>query len=156
MIRKAETKDIEAIMNLLVQVNNVHAQGRPDLFVAGTTKYDAEAVEAILSDESTPVFAYTDADDRMLAYCFCIVQDHSSSHILQPVRTLYIDDLCVDAAQRGRHIGRQLFEYVRQWAHDNGFYNLTLNVWSCNPTAEAFYRNMGLIPQKTTLEIVLG
>lgn len=156
MLRKANYKDIDAIMRLLVQVNNVHAKGRPDLFVSGATKYDVKSVRAILSDESTPVFAYTDEHDNMVAYCFCIVKDYSSSGHLQPIKTLYIDDLCVDETKRGEHIGRKLFEFVKQWAHENGFYNLTLNVWSCNPGAEAFYRNLGLLPQKTTLEMIIG
>lgn len=32
-IRHATEEDIEGIMELLVQVCNVHAEGRPDLFV---------------------------------------------------------------------------------------------------------------------------
>ena len=35
-IRKAETKDINAILNLLKQVNLIHHNGRPDIFNIGT------------------------------------------------------------------------------------------------------------------------
>lgn len=88
-------------MRLLHQVNDVHAAGRPDLFITGSTKYQPHDVEAILADESTPVFAFTDENDNLQAYCFCIVQDHTSDRHLRPFRTLYIDDLCVDESQRG-------------------------------------------------------
>lgn len=110
MIRFAESKDIDAIMRLLFQVNNVHAKGRPDLFVADATKYGPEDVKSILNDPATPVFAFTDDNDNMQAYCFCIVQDHTDTHHLMPVKTLYIDDLCVDETLRGQHIGQQLYE----------------------------------------------
>ncbi len=155
MIRLAESKDIEFIMSLLQQVNNVHAKGRPDIFIPNNTKYRPEDIENILSDSSTPVFVYTENEDIPLAYCFCIIQDHTESCHLQPVKTLYIDDLCVDEKKRCRHIGKQLFEHVREWAHNNGFYNITLNVWNCNPGAYGFYQNLGMSTQKITLETIL-
>jgi GNAT superfamily N-acetyltransferase len=41
------------------------------------------------------------------------------------------------------------------WAREHGFYNVTLNVWSCNPDAQAFYERMGLVPYKIGMEQVL-
>ena len=38
-VRPAAERDIPAIMALLVQVNMVHHNGRPDLFKGPTTKY---------------------------------------------------------------------------------------------------------------------
>lgn len=157
MIRRAKPSDITAIMRLLFQVNNVHAHGRPDLFRADVTKYTEEEVLKIIADPSTPVFILAEDDtDEPMAYCFCLVQDHTADHHLQPVKTLYIDDLCVDENCRGRHLGSKLYEYVKEWAKENGFYNITLNVWSCNPSAARFYESMGLLPQKTTLETLIN
>lgn len=155
MIRPAISSDIPTMMRLLHQVNNVHAKGRPDLFIADVTKYSEKELLNIISDPDTPVFILPDQNDIPLAYCFCQVKDHSSDHHLRPIRTLYIDDLCVDENCRGQHLGSKLYGYVRQWAKDNGFYNITLNVWSCNPSAASFYASMGLTPQKTTLETLL-
>ena len=57
----------------------------------------------------------------MLGYAFCIfLRPHS--HILTDICTLYIDDLCVDAAQRGRGVGRALFEFVKAFARRSGCY----------------------------------
>ncbi len=163
MIRKAEKRDISEIMRLLVQVNDVHAAGRPDLFVMGHTKYTEKELEEILKDPSTPVFVDVDekpeedGEDgaRMLGYCFCVMQDNTHNKHLQPIKTLYIDDLCVDEATRGKHVGRRLYEYVREYAKGEGCYNLTLNVWECNPSAMRFYRSLGLSTQKTGMETLL-
>ena len=155
MIRKAIPGDLDAVMHLLHQVNDVHAEGRPDLFIKGVTKYTPEEVLAVFSNPATPVFIYADESGLPLGYCFCVVQDHTGSHHLAPIKTLYIDDLCVDESLRGRHIGKSLYEYVRAWAKENGFYNITLNVWSCNPSALRFYTSLSLTPQKTTLETLL-
>ena len=75
--------------------------------------------------------------------------------LLQDIKTLYIDDICVDEKARGQHVGKALYEYVRDYAQSIGCNNVTLNVWDGNDAALSFYRNMGMKVQKTTMEIVL-
>ncbi|MDE5872078.1 MAG: GNAT family N-acetyltransferase [Muribaculaceae bacterium] len=155
-IRKAEEKDIKEIMRLLVQVNDIHAEGRPDIFIKGLTKYDEKGLLEIINDPRSPIFAAINDDGTMAGYCFCIVEDHSCHVNLKPIKTLYIDDLCVDSKQRGKHVGRLLFEHVKKYAQEKGFYNVTLNVWSCNPGAKAFYKAMGMTEMKTVMETILN
>lgn len=156
IIRRAQPIDIPALLDLLVQVNAVHADGRPDLF-ARTTKYGAQELEALLADKNRPVWvaAVEEDPERLVGSCYTVIQDHRPDRLMQDFKTLYIDDLCVDEDARGMHVGTALYEFVRDWARDEGFYNLTLNVWECNPGARAFYKAMGLAPQKTCLEQIL-
>ena len=152
-IRKAEQKDIPQIEKLLFQVNNVHAEGRPDLFKKDCKKYTSEELEAILQEDSRPIFTALDGDD-LLGYAFCILQKTEGNN-MQSIQTLYIDDLCVDEEKRGRHIGKQLYDYVLQYAREIGCYNVTLNVWECNEAARRFYDSCGLKVQKTGMEMIL-
>lgn len=154
-VRRAESRDIPRVLELLVQVNMVHHLGRPDLFNGPATKYTAEELEAIFRDDSRPVFVCVDEQDRVLGYAFCIFQQHVNDHILTDIRTLYIDDLCVDETIRGRHIGRTLYEHVLGFARESGCYNVTLNVWACNQSALKFYEKCGLKPQKIGMETIL-
>lgn len=153
-IRRARIKDISRLDALLEQVNMVHHIGRPDLFNIGR-KYTDDELTQLLADDSRPVFVAVDADDTVMGYAFCIMQQPTDSHILAPVRTLYIDDLCVDEACRGQHVGKDLFRAVTAYAHDAGCHNVTLNVWSCNPSAMRFYEKCGLVPQKVGMEMIL-
>ena len=66
-----------------------------------------------------------------------------------------IDDLCVDEQARGQGIGKDLYEFVVQFARESGCYNLTLNVWAANPGAMRFYEKCGLVPQKIGMEKIL-
>ena len=154
MIRRAIEKDIPKIIDLLMQVCLVHHNGRPDIFRVGT-KYSEEELMVLLKDEQRPILVSTDENDEVRGYCFCIFQQHMDNSILTDVKTLYIDDLCVDEALRGKHIGRELYEAALELGRENGCYNLTLNVWSCNPTALRFYQEMGLVPQKIHMELIL-
>lgn len=152
MLRTAKPSDLSRIMNLLHQVNDVHAEGRPDLFVKGHTKYSEEEALQIIANPATPVFVLSDDDDILMAYCFCKIQDHTSDAHLAPVKTLYIDDLCVDEKARGQHLGSRLYAYVKDWAKQKAFHNITLNVWAENTSAIRFYESLGLRPYKFAME----
>ena len=152
-IRKANKNDIRRIIELLHQVNMVHHVLRPDLFKPHTTKYDEQDLEAMFNDDSKPIFIY---DDGMVwGYAFCQITEVKDCQLLEDIKTLYIDDICVDEVARGKHVGKSLFEYVRDYAKTIGCNNITLNVWEGNEAALSFYRNMGMKVQKTTMEVIL-
>ena len=154
MIRMATKKDIPKISNLLSQVCLVHHNGRPDIFNIGK-KYSCEELKEILNDESRPILVSVNEKDEVMGYCFCIFQKHINNSVLTDIKTLYIDDLCVDENMRGKHIGKELYEAAVKFAKENNCYNLTLNVWSCNTAALRFYESCGLIPQKIGMELIL-
>lgn len=154
-IRMAEKKDIPRIHELLAQVAMVHHKGRPDLFKYGQRKYTDEQLAEILNDKKRPVFAAVDKNDTLQGYAFCVFQQHINDNILTDIRTLYIDDLCVDETKRGTHIGRTIYEAVLDYARKENCYNVTLNVWNCNESAMKFYEKCGLKPQKTGMETIL-
>ena len=151
MIRKAKISDIHRINELLYQVQKVHHQGRPDLFICGTKKYNDQELTQIIQNEKTPVFVATDDQDNVMGYAFCIHEQVQSS-TLAPVKTLYIDDLCVDQDTRGQHIGTSLYNYVVKFAKEKGYDRVTLNVWSLNESAIKFYEKCGLTPYKVGME----
>ncbi|MBO4410361.1 MAG: GNAT family N-acetyltransferase [Spirochaetales bacterium] len=153
-VRRAEERDIPAIMELLKQVCKVHHDGRPDLFRLAT-KYTEDELSTILENDDTPVFVCTDSDGRVLGHGFCVLQRPGNTRLLTDILTLYIDDICVDEAARGRHVGTMIYEHILDFARSCGCYNVTLNVWSCNPGAMKFYERLGLVPYKVSMEKVL-
>ena len=140
-------------MELLHQVDMVHHELRPDLFKPYTTKYDEQELEALLDDDSCPIFVYDDGQVR--GHAFCQISEARGHRLLVDAKTLYIDDICVDEAARGKHVGKALYEYVRDYARAIGCYNITLNVWEGNDAAQSFYRSMGMQVQKTGMETIL-
>jgi len=154
MIRRAMEKDIPRLGELLSQVDLVHHRGRPDIFKIGRKYSDAE-LGKLIGDADRPILVAADENDNVIGYCFCIFQQHTDDSVLTDIRTLYIDDLCVDEELRGRHIGKELYDAAVVFAKENGCYNLTLNVWNCNPSAIKFYEACGLVPQKIGMEKIL-
>ena len=154
MIRTAEEKDIAKIGDLLSQVDMVHHNGRPDIFKIGK-KYSDNELKELLQDSQRPILVAVNQNDEVMGYCFCIFKQYNNNSIMTDIKTLYIDDLCVDEKKRGKHIGKKLFEAAIKLAKENNCYNLTLNVWSCNSSAMRFYEAQGLVPQKVGMELVL-
>jgi len=155
VIRRAENKDADSLMRLLSQVLEVHHQVRPDIFRPGTSKYTKNELYDILSDDSRPVFVAADEEDCVLGYCFCIMKQEKNDNILTDIKTLYIDDLCVDQGLRSQHIGTALYNHALEYARAEGCYNLTLNVWAHNTSAVKFYERLGLSQQKIGMEKIL-
>ena len=155
IIERACLKDMEGINKLLKQVLMVHHNGRPDIFKADVKKYTDEELAALIEDDGRPIFVARDEAGAVLGYAFCVYQQYIDNNILTDIRTLYIDDLCVDEDLRGQGVGKQLYDYVLEFARGQGFYNVTLNVWSCNETAMKFYEKCGLKPQKVGMEVIL-
>lgn len=153
-IRRAERNDVKGILSLLSQVLELHAKIRPDLFIPGTTKYTEDELLGIISSDETPVFV---ADDGgcVAGYAFCVIKQPPFTTTMKPVKTLYIDDLCVDENIRGKHVGTLLFDHVRESAKELGCQYVTLNVWEGNDSARRFYDKMGMSVRETMMEIRL-
>ena len=124
-IRKAEKKDIPRILALLGQVLQIHAELRPDIFIPGTTKYTPCELAELLEQEDHPIYVAVDEDDLCMGYAFCQL------------------------------IGESLFEYVKQQAKELGCYEVTLNVWAGNTSAEHFYEKMGMKTKERQMEYIL-
>ena len=154
MVRRANINDIGRIIELLHQVDMVHHVIRPDLFRPNTTKYNEQELETLLKYDNKPVFVFDNGND-VLGHAFCLITEVRDDKLLQDIKTLYIDDICVDEKARGKHVGMALYEFVRDYALSIGCNNITLNVWEGNDPALSFYRNMGMKVQKTTMEIIL-
>ena len=152
MIRRANTNDISQIISLLHQVNMVHHIIRPDLFKPHTTKYNKQELSKMLNNDNKPIFVFDDGG--VLGYAFCQISEVQNDILLQDTKKMYIDDICVDENARGKHVGKALFEFVRDYAQTIGCHNITLNVWTGNDAAQSFYKNMGMQVQKTTMELV--
>ena len=150
-IRLAKQKDIPRLIDLLLQVGQVHHELRPDIFPPRTLKYDEEYLTELLDEEVCPVFVAVE-DDFVVGYCFCALREYQGSAVVGVRRELYIDDLCVDEKCRRQGIASSLYRYVRSYAKDCGCQAVTLNVWCGNDDAMGFYEKMGMRPRHITME----
>ena len=153
-IRFAQASDVMGILALLRQVGQIHHEGRPDIFRAGAQKYGPSQILSMLDQSATPIFVAVE-DDAVLGYGFCMIKDYAQDTVMAPHKSLYIDDLCVDEGCRGKGVGKAIYNEILRYSKMRGCYNVTLNVWACNPGALKFYEKCGMQVQKMGMETVL-
>ena len=153
-IRKAESRDIPCMIELLYQVGEVHHVIRPDIFRSGALKYTPAELEGILKDENRPIFVAVE-EDFVQGYAFCIHRNYEGSGVSTDRKEIYIDDLCVHEDCRGQKIASRLYRHVTDYAKGCGCDFITLNVWCGNEGAMKFYQNAGLTPRNITMEMKL-
>lgn len=153
-IRRAENCDTGAVEELLRQVHRVHSDIRPDIFRRGSVKYTEDELPEIFADDTRPVFVAI-LDGKVVGYAFCIFKQLIGDTCMNDIKTLYIDDLCVDEGIRSHGIGTKLYDHVKSFARENDCYNVTLNVWYGNTSAMKFYEGLGMERQRMYMEEIL-
>lgn len=154
-IRRASKKDIEGVNRLLSQVLEIHANIRPDIFISGTKKYTDIELAGVFANDETPVFVAVDDNENVLGHIFCVIKQPPFCTNMVPIKTLYIDDLCVSEECRGQKIGKMLYQYALAYAKEIGCYDVTLNVWEGNDRAKKFYESLGMFVKETQMEVIL-
>ena len=155
-IRNAILSDGERIIALLEQIGEYHHRGRPDIFKGGIKKYTPDDFKEILANPARPIFSAVGKDSgEVLGYAFCEIISYKDHPVFRDIKTLYIDDLCVDEKCRGMGIGFLLVEKCKAFAKDAGCYNIDLNVWEFNHSAVKFYEKCGMTVQRRRLEFIL-
>lgn len=156
MIRLAKVEDIPRLQELLEQILIVHHQARPDVFKEKGSKFTDKELEAVIGDANKSVFVYEDETGMILGHLFLMIKEVSENDSPQkPVKTLFIDDLCVDKDARGQKLGEKLYHFALDYAKEKGCYNVTLHVWNDNAGALRFYERLGMKPRYTEMETIL-
>lgn len=153
-IRQAVQSDIPAIQSLLLQVEKIHCDGRPDIFKDGGVKFTNEQLAQLLCDPTRPIFCAVN-DGQVVGYVFCIITEIKGDPMLRDAKTLHIEDVCVDESCRGGGVGSLLIEYVKTYARENDFTRIDLDVWEFNDRAREFYEKHGFSVQKRRMDLVL-
>lgn len=152
-VRLARAGDERAIAALLVEIHAQHAEGRPDLFGKGKAKYAESDVLDLFGQKDAPILVAADSE-AVVGYAICqIIRNQNPAQ--GKYKTLYIDDINVAKEARRKGIGSALLTECRKIARRSRCYNVTLNVWSFNEGAIAFYEANGFSPQRMILESIL-
>jgi ribosomal protein S18 acetylase RimI-like enzyme len=149
MIRFAEEKDCEEIASLLKEINLLHATLLPEVFKV-YPKYTKEQVEEMMKKNTMIILV--DDEDGVKGYLLAIIKEVKDNYLFQDSRTFYIDDICVDKAYQGKHIGTKLYQEAVKLAKEKNCTRVALNVWNKNQSALKFYESLGLKAVHTEME----
>jgi ribosomal protein S18 acetylase RimI-like enzyme len=141
MIRFAKYDDFGHINEILKDIHNMHVKNEPNYY----KKVDEVISKKEFNEEidKKHVIIY-ESDNAILVYVIFSEMIINHHPMIKDQKVLFIDDICVLHSERGKGIGRQLFNYIENYAKDNLYTNIDLNVWSFNVNAFKFYKSMGM------------
>ena len=153
-VRYAAREELPRVNELRGMVNELHAQGRPDIFRPG---FCEELRQRIYTLFDAPDYGVIVACDGETICGFAIAQyvDRPASAYLRPMRLYHIEEFGVDEAARRRGAGTALLAFCKAEAARLGFDRLELDVWLFNEDAQQFYRAAGFQPYRSHLELKL-
>ncbi len=154
IVRRATPNDTERLLDLLLQVEDVHQKGRPDLFRVHGSKFTISELLEIIADDTRPVFV-AELENKVVGYIFGVIIETKGSTMLFDMKTIHLEDVCIDETCRGMGIGSVLMEYVTEWAKSNGCNRMDLDVWEFNDGARRFYERYGFKTQKRRMDMWL-
>ena len=152
MIRFAEAEDLKRVNELRKQVNDLHVNGRPDVFKPG---FPQELQDYVLSIFRDPLKKIIVCEEGGTLCAFAVL-----SHVTRPENPymkerdyLDIDEFCVDEAFRRQGIATEMIHFIRAYAKDEGFDRIELNMWEFNQGALEFYEAVGFHTYRRYMEM---
>ena len=140
-IRLAAEADLKRVNELRAQVSELHAAARPDIFRPGFPQFLADHLHTIHADESRHVLV-AEQDGTIIAFA-CLAEIEMPEKPHKPARRfMEIDEIGVDEICRGQGVGHAFFAGIRDFAKQQGFDRIELNMWEFNEGALRFYESL--------------
>ena len=153
-IRFAEENELDRINDLRKQVNDVHVEGKPDVFKPGFGEELKDFIKVIWNDpEQSIVVAESEGD-----ICGFAVLHHINkpeNPFMYERDFLDIDEFCVDKDHRRQGVASALIEFIKTYAKDQGYKRIELNMWEFNQDALAFYEAAGFETFRRYMEMFI-
>lgn len=150
IIRRLISSDYDAMLELYKQLDDLHAQARPDCFVHREDVYPRDAFEGNIVNPICLELGAFDDNGRIIGIVRATLWNESG--MVRSVRTVRLDNIYVLPIYRRTGIGARLFSEVEVWAREQGAVRLDLHTWDFNKDAIAMYRAMGMTPQRYVFE----
>ena len=153
-VRFARDGDLERVNELRRMVNDLHVEGKPDVFKPGFCDELRDYIHVIRADPNKEIVV-AELEGRVCGFAVL-------NHIVRPENPfmferdfLDIDEFAVDEACRRRGVASAMVAFIRAWAKEKGYKRLELNMWEFNRGALAFYEAAGFSTYRRYMEIFL-
>ena len=153
-IRFAKETELEQINKLRKQVNDLHVKGKPEIFKAGFSEELKNYVYDVFYNERNKIVV-CDCDGIIAGFAILNHISKPESPFSYARDFLDIDEFCVDVHYRRQGIATQMIQYIQDYAKNEDFTRIELNMWEFNQEALAFYESIGFTTYRRFMEIKL-
>lgn len=139
MLELARESDWEAVRRLSVQIHDLHAAWRPDIYYHSEEPYPRDA---FLEDIRKRLVYVAKLGGAVVGYVVLAVMQKGGPGTVTK-KLMRLDSICVEESLRGQGIGKAMIADVSALAKVFGCIELMLGVHAENDSAVGFYQKCG-------------
>lgn len=151
MVRLANYDDLERVNEIRRQVNDVHYNGRPDIFRPGFCKEMQNIIYEVWEDNNSDVIVSV-RDNVICGFATLDYVTKSSSPYSYERHYCNVREFGVDEKFRRKGIATEMFEFIKEHAQNKGFDRIELDIWEFNEAALKFYESVGFKTYRRYME----
>jgi GNAT superfamily N-acetyltransferase len=145
-VRRADEADAELISLLNADVQSLHAAAMPAIFKKpGPETFPPTQARMLLINPSNLIFV-AEVDSEPAGYAYAELIHQSESPFRYAWDEVHLHHISVRREHRRKGMATALLEAIRRSAHELGIKRVTLQAWSFNEEAQAFFRQQGFTP----------
>lgn len=151
MIRYATREELERVNELRKIVNEVHCNGRPDIFKDGFCKELQDFIYTLWESDNSDVIVAL-RDNKIFGFACVDYVEKSESPYNLARRFYHINEFGVDEKYRRQGVATELFDFIKKEATAKKFDKIELDMWEFNDDALKFYESVGLVTYRRFME----
>lgn len=152
MVRLAKQDELERVNEIRKMVNDVHVNGRPDIYKAGFNDELKNYIYEIWNNENKDILVAE--RDGIICGFACVQYVNKPENPVMNARKFYdIDEFGVDVKFRRQGVATEMIKFIREDAKQRGMDRIELSVWEFNEGALAFYEAVGFKTYRRYMEL---
>lgn len=152
IVRSAEEQELERVNVLRKQVNDLHVEGKPNIFKANFYDGLSDYIYEIWNDDKKEIIVAIN-EGEIVGYAVLAHINRAETLFMYERDYLDIDEIGVDKDYRRHGVASEMISYILDYTKDKGFKRVELNMWEFNQRALAFYEKVGFKTYRRCMEI---
>lgn len=151
-IRFAREDELDRVNELRKQVNDLHVEGKPDVFKAGFNDEIYNHIYDIWNDPEQEIVV-ADADGIICGFAVVHHIYKAENPFMFERDFIDVDEFCVDERFRRQGIATEIITFIKDYTKEKGFKRIELNMWEFNQGALEFYEAVGFNTYRRYMEL---
>lgn len=153
-VRFAKEEELDQVNILRKQVNDLHVEGKPEVFKPGFSKELRDFIYDIWADPEQEIVV-ADIDGIICGFAVLHHLNRPENPFMKERDFLDIDEFCVDKEHGRKGVASEMISFIKNYAKEKGFHRIELNMWEFNQDALAFYEASGFETYRRYMEMFI-
>ena len=154
IVRFAKESELDRVNELRKQVNDIHVEGKPEVFKPGFGEELRDFVNVIWNDPEQEIVV-AENDGVICGFAVLHHINKPENPFMKERDFIDIDEFCVDKDHRRKGAASAMVSFIKEFAREKGFKRIELNMWEFNQDALAFYEAAGFKTFRRYMEMMI-